>query len=429
MMRTIAALLAGLWLALAGAIAPAAAQSPCPAIAYGAVLTPAQWNFCFASKQDLLGFPAVNKNGDVLLGELVFPAATVNSAPLNIPQGTAPITPKNGDIWTTSSGVSAQINGQTVSLGSAGGTGPGGSNNAVQYNSSGIFGGFNFSGDVTVSVPSGVATVNSFGGGTAFGTAAGLNLAYQIAPNLGGTGVNNSSFTTSLSENVSFTGGSSLQLNTTGITNNTLPAGTHTLASLDGKGQVVTGGATIPAGNTQITTGNFTVNCGNGPIQWQLNAGNWTITAPSGNDSSCIIEVINAAGNSSAIGTPSFAGFAPITGQGYTYASTPTQNAVAVTVSSASPGVITWTNHGLTANSKVYFTSGTMPGGLNQYQIYYVNGPSITTNTFQVSAIPYGISVNTSSTGTSVLGYEPSVWRLRVTTINGQAEYNWQQVQ
>jgi hypothetical protein len=38
----------------------AAAQSTCPPIVYGAVLTVAQWQSCFASKQDFLGFTPLN---------------------------------------------------------------------------------------------------------------------------------------------------------------------------------------------------------------------------------------------------------------------------------------------------------------------------------------------------------------------------------
>jgi hypothetical protein len=41
------------------------------------------------------------------------PSLTTN-APLNIPQGTAPASPNNGDLWTTSTGLYAQINGATV---------------------------------------------------------------------------------------------------------------------------------------------------------------------------------------------------------------------------------------------------------------------------------------------------------------------------
>ena len=44
---------------------------------------------------------------------LLNPSLTGN-APLNIPAGTAPSSPNNGDVWTTSTGLFAQINGVTV---------------------------------------------------------------------------------------------------------------------------------------------------------------------------------------------------------------------------------------------------------------------------------------------------------------------------
>lgn len=46
-------------------------------------------------------------------GKVTLPASVAGSAPLNIPQGTAPSSPANGDIWTTSVGVYARINGTT----------------------------------------------------------------------------------------------------------------------------------------------------------------------------------------------------------------------------------------------------------------------------------------------------------------------------
>ena len=57
MRRTVLATLAALFL-----LAPSAAQaqSGCPAIQTGAVLTAAQWNACFAAKQDFLGFTPIN---------------------------------------------------------------------------------------------------------------------------------------------------------------------------------------------------------------------------------------------------------------------------------------------------------------------------------------------------------------------------------
>jgi hypothetical protein len=49
-------------------------------------------------------------------GKTVLPASTTTQAPLNLPQGTAPTSPANGDFWTTSAGVFARIAGSTQSL-------------------------------------------------------------------------------------------------------------------------------------------------------------------------------------------------------------------------------------------------------------------------------------------------------------------------
>lgn len=70
-----------------------------------------------------------------------------------------------------------------------------------------------------------------------------------------------------------------------------------------------------------------------------------------------------------------------------------------VTISIASPGVITWANHGLTANAQVVFsTTGALPSGLSAATVYYVVGSSITTNTFEVSATSGGSAISTSGT-------------------------------
>lgn len=113
MKRTIASVAAALslWLSLA---AGALAQSSCPYIAYGAVLTAAQWNACFAAKQDGLGYVPVNKAGDVMLGKLVMFQSSVSGAGINLPQGAAPTSPNNGDVWTTISGLFVRINGVTI---------------------------------------------------------------------------------------------------------------------------------------------------------------------------------------------------------------------------------------------------------------------------------------------------------------------------
>lgn len=100
--------------ALIGLAAPAAAQSGCAAISTGAVLTAAQWQTCFTAKQNIIPYTPLNKAGDTMTGRLTLPASTTLAASLNIPHGSAPVTPSNGDIWTTSAGMFARINGGTV---------------------------------------------------------------------------------------------------------------------------------------------------------------------------------------------------------------------------------------------------------------------------------------------------------------------------
>lgn len=53
---------------------------------------------------------------------LLAPAATTSIASINLPHGTAPTSPTNGDVWTTTSGIYVRINNSTVGpLGTGGG--------------------------------------------------------------------------------------------------------------------------------------------------------------------------------------------------------------------------------------------------------------------------------------------------------------------
>ncbi len=47
---------------------------------------------------------------------LTLPASTTSLVPLNIPHGATPTTLKNGDIWTTTSGLYLRLNGTTRTI-------------------------------------------------------------------------------------------------------------------------------------------------------------------------------------------------------------------------------------------------------------------------------------------------------------------------
>lgn len=85
------------------------------------VPTAAQWNSYFSGKQDYLGYTPVNKAGDTMLGRLVTVPSSVASG-FNLAPGSSPSSPINGDLWSTTAGVFAYVNGSTVSLGAASGT-------------------------------------------------------------------------------------------------------------------------------------------------------------------------------------------------------------------------------------------------------------------------------------------------------------------
>lgn len=92
---------------------PAFAQTA-PGWTYGFVPTTAQWNAQWASKQDYLGAAPLLVTGGTLTGPLITQASTIAAAGLNLPPGTAPTSPNNGDEWTTTAGLFVRINGVTI---------------------------------------------------------------------------------------------------------------------------------------------------------------------------------------------------------------------------------------------------------------------------------------------------------------------------
>lgn len=65
----------------------------------------------------------ISTSSATFTGTVVAPAATASLAPLRIPHGTAPSSPTNGDVWTTTAGMYVRVNGSTVGpLGAGGGS-------------------------------------------------------------------------------------------------------------------------------------------------------------------------------------------------------------------------------------------------------------------------------------------------------------------
>ena len=78
-------------------------------------------------------------------------------------------------------------------------------------------------------------------------------------------------------------------------------------------------------------------------------------------------------------------------------------NTSTVTITIASPGVITWNAHGFLAGQAVSFTTtGALPTGLTAGTTYYVLSSGLTANSFQVSATPGGTAIATTGTQSGV---------------------------
>jgi hypothetical protein len=108
-------------LAWAALSLPALAQTT-PNWTYRYVPTTAEWNALFASKQDYLGAPPLLTTGGTMVGRLVTAAPGATTASFNLPPGSDPASPANGDMWSTATAMKARINGVTVSLGASSGT-------------------------------------------------------------------------------------------------------------------------------------------------------------------------------------------------------------------------------------------------------------------------------------------------------------------
>jgi hypothetical protein len=112
MIRSFKSAIAGL-IALVAIPCAAYAQTS-PNFTFGQVPTPAQWNAAFAGKQDVFASTPCLTIGCTFTGGIITAPSATYSAGINLPPGTAPTLPIDGDLWTTTAGLYARINGSTI---------------------------------------------------------------------------------------------------------------------------------------------------------------------------------------------------------------------------------------------------------------------------------------------------------------------------
>lgn len=243
---------------LAVALPSLAFAQSSPGLRQNQVPTAAQWNGYFSAKQDVLGFTPFGSNGGTLTGKLTTAPSTTATAGLALPPGTAPTSPINGDIWTTTAGLFARINGSTVGpFASSAGTGltiggttvGSGTSGRVLFDNAGSLGEYVISGTGSVVMTTSPAiTTPSF----SYGTTGSSKTILATSANTGFT----NDFTIG-------NGGTVATAATIASLTASLTAGTNAFVQM-----LVTGGATPTA--TLATgagiTGGFTITSGAGAL-------------------------------------------------------------------------------------------------------------------------------------------------------------------
>jgi hypothetical protein len=233
---------AAAWLLIAAAC-PALAQSS-PNWTNRFVPTAGQWNAEFAAKQDTLGYAPLNTAGGTMTGRLITAPPGAATSGLNLPPGSTPANPANGDLWVTPAGLFVRVSGVTIGP-LAGGTAAsitvgntavtGGVSTRVLFDSAGVLGEYAISGSGSVAMTNSPTFVTP-----TLGAAAGTSLAL---------------------------GGATLGSNALAVTGATQLTGAVNITGAAAGASLALGGATIGS-NTLAVTGaaqfNGAVNMGGG---------------------------------------------------------------------------------------------------------------------------------------------------------------------
>ncbi len=318
-------------------------------------------------------------------GKQTFGPSTTASASVNVSPGAAPVTPVDGDVWTTSTGVYARVNGVTVGPFFGTSSAPANTVFAAPNGASGVP---SFRALTAADMAALLSSSNTFTNTNTFSQSAlvttqtvtngsvGQGAYYALATRTGGYGeyghalcnLQISAATPNPQFDVCFTGWSTSGNLTGGsVFGSWLGANTPS----NGLGQTFTGGAAIGA---EINYGNRWADFG---LQTDIGGTRYT------SGLQVVPDVLPAQDGLD------------------------TKTVTGITI--ASPAVVTVTSHGFTANMGVVFGgAGTLPTGLTAGTTYYVLSTGLAANTFQVSTSIGGTAVNTTGAFSAPITVLPS---------------------
>jgi hypothetical protein len=190
---------------------------------------------------------------------------------------------------------------------------------------------------------------------------------------------------------------------------------------------ISTGFTLTPYSLGTITSGTTTLSAANQNYQYLINNGAFSLSPPAAGIYDAIdVLVIN--GPSAGAITFTAGNWRVGSATGSTYA-TAVRATATITMTIASPCVVSWTGHGCVNGDPVYFTtSGSLPTGLTASTVYYVK--YVDANSFNLATTPGGSSINTSGSqsGTQT-GNACSQFVLSIRQIYGSATYIWYALQ
>lgn len=226
----------------------------------------------------------------------------------------------------------------------------------------------------------------------------------------------------------SLTVSNTLTLAGTDSTTMTFPATSANVLTDNNTATIAKGFTLTPYSIGTVTSGTTTLSAANQNYQYLLNGGAFSLSPPAvGTYDAIDLLVINAPSSGSITFTAGKWRVGSATGSAYS--STTDRASATVTITIASPGVVSWTSHGCVDGDPVYFTtSGALPTGITASTVYYVK--YVDANSFQISATPGGTSINTtgSQSGTQT-GHACNQFILSVRQIYGSATYSWYAMQ